>query len=176
MSNSFLTVAWNKQWHCLWPVYSISWFRWWVLAREGRWEQDVSLCHFSSCTLLENLVSPVNIPKVLEIAPLYFQIISMNPKLSPYKRGDKKQSFRDTELQSWDLPRLIACNVFGDKGPLRHPSFPKANIGTVNSVSFCVDCLWFGLAWDSLHCSHKQHTTRQKLSCWWLLVTKFWQH
>lgn len=28
-----------------------------------------------SCTLLENLALPVNIPKATEIAPLYFQII-----------------------------------------------------------------------------------------------------
>lgn len=114
-------------------MYSISWFWWWVLARGRRWEQDVSLCHFSSCTLLENLVFPVNIPKIIQIAPFYFPIISMNPKFSPNKRETKNKASEIPLLQSWDQPELIVCNVWRQmtfktsilpKGQYRDSQFP----------------------------------------------------
>lgn len=175
ISNIFLTVVWNKQWHYPWSVYSISWFRWWVLASGGKWEQDVSLCHFSSCTLLENLVLPVSIPKVREITPLYFQIISMNPKFSPNSRETKNKALEvpcysygtyQTHCPQYLWRQRIFKTSTPPKGQYRHSQF---------HIMLC-DCLWFRLAGESLHCSHKQHTTRQKLSCWWFLVTKFWQH
>lgn len=54
-----------------------------------------------------------NIAKVAETTPFYFPIISMDPKQVRGETDLENKALEIYLLQSWGLPGLIACNLFG---------------------------------------------------------------